>query len=331
MSHQIEFVDGVAQIAYAGETPWHGYGKRVSPNLTPAELLCEAGLDWQVKLVPLSARYKGTHIATDKKALVRLPNGRHIKKPTVFTVTGEDWCPIQNEEAFDFFTNLCEEGDLEMHTAGSLRGGKMVWALAKAKESFTLFKKDRTDTFFLFANPHEYGRSAMLLTTAIRVVCNNTITMALNEGGDISVRVQHRKPFDKEEVAAMLGIARRQMKDYEEKARFLATKKAEPEVVEAFIDEVFPSYKKVREGKSRQTKIALAAYEQQPGAEFGAGTFWQAYNAVTFTVDHLLGLDRENDEEGEAGDRRLFNAWFADGARRKAFALDRAVELAKAA
>lgn len=333
MSHQIEFIDGVPQIAYAGEVPWHGFGTEVSPNLSPAEILRAAGLDWEVKLVPLSARYKNTHIATDKKALVRVPNGRNIKKPTVLTETGGSWHPIQNKDGFEFFDEFVKRGELEMHTAGSLRDGKMVWALAKAKESFALFKKDQVDNYFLFANPHEYGRSALFMTTAIRVVCNNTLTAAIDGAGvyEVSTRIHHRKPFDAEEVAKLLGLARQGMKTYEEKAKLLASKSVTREVVDAYLEEVFPNYKKKRAGESRQIKIAKAAVDQQPGAEFGAGTMWQAFNAVTFTIDHLLGLDRANDEEGDAADRRIFNAWFADGARRKTFALDRAVQIAKAA
>ena len=65
-------------------------------------------------------------------------------------------------EAFDFFSDFVKAGDMEMHTAGSLDDGKMVWALAKVNESFELFKGDKVDSYLLFSNPHQYGKSSSI-------------------------------------------------------------------------------------------------------------------------------------------------------------------------
>jgi hypothetical protein len=132
MAHMVE------TMAWSGEVPWHGLGKKVLPDLTPEQMLYEAGLDWTVEKIPAFAEVNGKKVAVGKSALVRSSDNK------ILDVVGDDWCETQNAEAFGFFADFVSEGNMEMHTAGSLRGGQMVWALAKVKdESFELFGKDR--------------------------------------------------------------------------------------------------------------------------------------------------------------------------------------------
>ena len=118
MAHAVE------TMAYAGEVPWHGLGKEVLPDLTPEQMLYEAGLDWSVSKIPAFAEVNGEKVAVGKSALVRSSDDK------VLDVVGDDWNPVQNAEAFGFFADFVGEGNMEMHTAGSLNGGKMVWALS---------------------------------------------------------------------------------------------------------------------------------------------------------------------------------------------------------
>lgn len=76
-----------------------------------------------------------------------------------------------------------------MHTAGSLKGGQQVWALAKIKESFDVFGDDTVESYLLFSNPHQYGKSINVRFTPVRVVCNNTLTMSLESKADRAVAV----------------------------------------------------------------------------------------------------------------------------------------------
>ena len=150
MSHEVEMVNGQAQMAYAGEVPWHGLGTKVSTDLTPNQIMVKAGLDWSVDKVPTYAKVGDTEVETGQEALVRSSDNK------VLTQVGKNWYPVQNEEAFEFFSEYCLEGSMEMHTAGSLKGGKMVWGLAKVKGVFEAVKGDPVEQFFLFSNPHEY-------------------------------------------------------------------------------------------------------------------------------------------------------------------------------
>ena len=143
MAHMVE------TMAYAGEVPWHGLGVPVSNDLTPAQMMEKAGLNWQVREVDTFIEYNGSKQFTGNKCLVRETDGR------ILTTVGENWNPVQNETAFEFFSDFVMEGNMEMHTAGSLKDGQMVWALAKVKDSFELFGGDKVDSYLLFSNPHQ--------------------------------------------------------------------------------------------------------------------------------------------------------------------------------
>jgi phage/plasmid-like protein (TIGR03299 family) len=151
MAHQVE------TMAYAGEVPWHGLGVPVSNDLTPVQMMEKAGVDWRVQEVETFIEYNNKKMTTGQKALVRETDGR------ILTTVGENWNPVQNEDAFNFFAEYCLSGDMEMHTAGSLRDGQMVWALAKVKSDFELFGGDRVESYLLFSNPHQYGKAIDIL------------------------------------------------------------------------------------------------------------------------------------------------------------------------
>ena len=319
MAHELEFVNGVAQMAYTGETPWHGLGFKVEDDLTPAEFMKVAGLDWTVEKVRNFIEYNGKKTYTGNMSLVRDTDGK-ILAPNI----GPDWEPIQNAEAFDFFSDLVEKGHMKMSTAGSLKNGQMIWALADIDESFEIFGGDKVTGHLLFSNPHVYGKSAIIDFTATRVVCNNTLTLALNNKSEHRVAVNHRTPFDAERVKEMMGIASNKLGTFKEAAEFLGSKRAKPEAVAEFFAEIFPvtGENKREKDASRNAKIAADLLESQPGADFAAGSWWQPFNAITFMADHVLSREQ---------DTRLFNSWFGQMRNKKIEALHKAIEYAEAA
>ena len=229
MAHAVE------TMAYAGEVPWHGLGKQVLPDLTPEQMLYEAGLDWSVEKIPAFAEVNGEKVAVNKSALVRSSDSK------VLDVVGDDWNPVQNAEAFGFFADFVSEGNMEMHTAGSLKGGQMVWALAKVKdESFELFGNDRIDSYLLFSNPHMYGKSIDVRFTPLRVVCNNTLTLSLGKGSKNSVKVSHRTQFDAEQVKETMGIASSKLNQYKEMSQYISSKRFTEDTKIEYLEKLFP-------------------------------------------------------------------------------------------
>lgn len=316
MSHEIESVNGKACMAYSGETPWHGLGTKVPADLTPHQMLEAAGLDWKVEKVEAFASINKKRVPVGRSALVRIPGHK------ILDVVGNDWNPVQNERAFEFFNDFIAAGDMEMHTAGSLRGGQIVWALAKVKDSFELFGGDRVESYLLFSNFHKYGFSTDVRFTPIRVVCNNTLTLSLSAKSEHVVRVPHRSEFDPEEVKDVLGIARTKLDKYREMATFLGSKKAKDEDIVQYFTRVFPvtssgSKKEI----SANAKAALEALLNQPGTEYAPGTWWQAFNASTYLIDHSLG---------RTDDSRLTASWYGFNRGVKTKALELACEMATA-
>ena len=318
MAHLVE------TMAYAGEVPWHGLGVPVSNDLTPAQMMEKAGLDWRVDEVDCYIKTRNGEVKTGQKALVRSTDDR------ILTTVGENWNPVQNSEAFEFFSEYVLAGDMEMHTAGSLKDGQMTWALAKVKDSFELFKGDKVDSYLLFSNPHQYGKSIDIRFTPIRVVCNNTLTFSLEQQAEKSVKVGHRVAFDASEVKRALGIATSKLNTYKEMAQFLGSKRYTQDNVIEFFNTVFPRTADKRvQGKalaidtlSRNAKFCYDALEVQPGAEYAEGSWWQAFNAVTYVTDHVQGRNNDN---------RLYSNWFGGNELRKRNALKKALEMAEVA
>ena len=316
MAHEVE------TMAYAGELPWHGLGTEVSNDLTPIQMMQKAGVDWEVEQQKIVTE-SGIEV-NDKVALVRTSDN------TLLDVTGKDWKPVQNEEAFTFFSEFVAAGDMEMHTAGSLKEGRNVWALAKVKESFDVFGEDRVDSYLLFSNPHQYGKAVDVRFTPIRVVCHNTLTFSLQNASKNSVKVGHRTAFDADTVKETLGLASEKFAKYKEMAQFLGSRKITAESLIQYYNEVFPTTSRkeektpvvVYDDLSKAAKMCYDALEVQPGAEFAAGTWWQAFNSVTYYTDHLQGRNSEN---------RLHNQWFGYNQAKKVTAAEKAVQYATAA
>lgn len=322
MAHELEFVNGQASMAYAGDVPWHGLGVKVSNDLTPEQMLKAAGLDWTVDPVELFAEVGGNSLPTGHRALVRSTDQK------VIDVITDDWNPVQNIEAFEFFNDFVAHGDMSMETAGSLKDGKIIWALAKVKDSFDLFGgKDRVDAYLHFTNPHQYGQSIDVRFTPIRVVCNNTLTLSLNSKSKNMVKVSHRREFDADQVKEALGIAKHKLAKYKEMAEFLSQKRYSSENVVDYFKRIFPVLTTKTDStkdlsKSAERAIDIVKYDSQPGAEFGKGSYWELFNAVTYMTDH---------EIGRSADTRLQSAWYGANKNLKTKALETAVEMADAA
>jgi phage/plasmid-like protein (TIGR03299 family) len=317
MSHNIEMVNGKAQMAYVGQKPWHSLGVEVPADLTPDQMLEAAGLNWTVTKVPAYADIDGVRTPIGRSALVRSMDN------SMLDVVSDDWNPVQNAEAFEFFNEFVMAGDMEMHTAGSLKQGTIVWGLAKVKESFELFKGDQIDSYLLFSNFHRYGFSTDVRFTPIRVVCNNTLTLSLNSSVERMVKISHRREFNPDNVKSMLGIATNKLAKYKEMASFLGSKKAKGEDIVEYFTRIFPvtgSGSKKKE-VSKSAALALDILHTQPGAQYAEGTWWQPFNAVTYLTDHLAG---------RSADTRLTSSWYGYNKGLKTKALELAIEMAEA-
>lgn len=316
MAHQLEMINDKAQMAYrkSGGLPWHGLGTPVSDDMTPHEMMVAAGLDWTVRKADNYISVKGKRIKTGRQTLVRENDGQ------ILTHVGKGWNPVQNADAFDFFNEFVSSGDMQMDTAGSLRDGMLVWAMADVNESFSIFGGDEVKGYLLFSNPHEYGHAIDVKFVMERVVCNNTLAVALREDNQPAVRMNHCSTFDPSKVKELLGIGSGHIQKFKQAAEYLGSKRYNEESFTRFLGQVFGVPSKEGQLLSRNGKRALEIVETQPGSEFKKGSWWQAFNAVTYLTDHELG---------KTADARMASSLFGNNAKKKVSALNLAVEMAE--
>ena len=168
MAHAVE------SMAYVGETPWHGLGTNLEAPPSVAEAIRVAGLNWQVNLVRLQMP-DGRQV--DRYATVRSTDNK------VLGTVGPDYVPVQNDRAFAFFEPYVQSGAATIDTAGSLRGGSRVWMLAQISRPDSVIvpaADDRVRKYLVLANGHDGSLALHVGLTPIRVVCQNTLSAALD-------------------------------------------------------------------------------------------------------------------------------------------------------
>lgn len=161
----------VENMFYVRKTPWHGLGTRVQETPSSSEALIKAGLDWNVVQEPIYTETE--ELIEGYKANVRDSDRK------VLGVVTDRYKVIQNQEAFAFTDELLGEG-VRYETAGSLQGGKKVWLLAHMPHEY-IISGERISPYLLFSNTHDGSGAIKVALTPIRVVCQNTLNLALSQ------------------------------------------------------------------------------------------------------------------------------------------------------
>lgn len=320
MAHEIYIQDGRASMMYVGEVPWHGLGIRLDRPATSAEAIKAANLDWEVEKKLLIAVGGTVMQPTGKYAVVRKDLWGRTDCP-IFGFVGEEYTPLQNREAFAFFDSIVGERAAIYHTAGALGQGERVWILAKLPDAIKVAGTDITDKYLLLSNSHDGNSAVQIKFTPIRVVCNNTLTLALREGPP-ALRVFHTKDVHKrlEQAKYTLGLIQRGYEEIEEAFQNMARVEMGEDRLHAYLQQVFPN------PRDRQDRDgALKAKEHRDWAKYFftngkgndkpgvQGTLWAAYNGITEYVDHC-----RKRKSPQSDDRRLNSIWFGEGAQIKA-------------
>lgn len=314
MAHMIDTTTGRAAMAYAGQTPWHQLGQALTPGATIEEWTREAGLAYTVKESPVLFRSEAASEPEEfkgRKVLHRSDTGAAL------AVVSDGYRVVQPAEVMGFFEKLVELGGFEMETAGALSYGRRVWALAKVSEGADIVDGDRVRPYVLLGTSYDGTMATVAKFTSIRVVCNNTITAALNNPEGV-VRVLHSERFDPDRVRMELGIVANSWERFLVQSRKLAGQTISEAEADDFVKVLLEPYRTgaVPVEQSRAFKRIKALFN---GAAIGAdipgvaGTRWALLNAVTELVDH---------ERGRGANTRLESAWFGTGAALKNRALD---------
>ncbi|KWI98098.1 hypothetical protein WM11_06925 [Burkholderia ubonensis] len=317
----------VQTMAYAGAEPWHGLGNKLAPN-QPIELWAErAGMNWrieeaEVRFVAAGHRSLGSiHAFPEQKVLYR----SDTKAP--LSVVSARYQVVQPSEILEFYRDLTEVGGFQLETAGVLKEGRKLWALARTGQSATLKGKDEVNGYLLLATACDGTLATTAQFTSVRVVCNNTLQIALGDSAS-AVKVPHRSQFDAQAVKRQLGIAISSWDAFMARTKALAERKVSDSAVETFLRRVLTySTPNVadRDAIAVNERAIKAVGQLYAGRGKGAdlasasGTAWGLVNAVTEYVDHH--------RRARSDDHRRDAAWFGQGATIKQRAWDEALKL----
>ena len=269
----------VESMFYVREKPWHGLGTRVEEALTSQEAIEKAGLDWTVDPCPVFDQ-------RDIQIQGYVANTRS-SDDSVLGIVGNRYSIVQNKEAFDFTDSLIGQG-LKYETAGSLKGGKQIWLLGKLPD--TDIVGDKFEPYVCFTNTHDGTGAVKCCMTPIRVVCNNTLNLALNQAkrswstrhvGNIQAKLA--------EARQTLELADLYLRHFAEEADRLANSKMNSGMVITVLDQMF----KLKDDATQRQKetVKAAKYEivncmMAPDLAQFVGTKWGFLNAVADYVDH---------------------------------------------
>jgi phage/plasmid-like protein (TIGR03299 family) len=312
MSHELSVnVNGKVEMMYVGEKPWHGIGTELPSLATAAEAIEAASLNWRVSQEPV--RTSAGIELTDKRINFREDSGAPLG------VVGTQYQILQNAQAFEFLDSVTQDPrGPKYETAGALWGGRKIWALARMPESFDVRKGDEVVPYILLCNSHDGSSAIRIQETPIRVVCQNTLNMAIwdakndrkkahvRHSGDVMLKVQ--------KVQDLLGMVRHNFEQTFEVYQALAKVEPTKEQIETVLKLLIPDTKSNRATLQRERVRQLA----EVGLGNGKGSAWDLYNGLTELEDHVTG--RQSDD-ADAADRRLNSVWFGSGYDRKADAL----------
>lgn len=237
MAHNLSTASGRAEMFYTGTTPWHGLGQHVAEAPDSAAAMRLARLDWDVQLCPLTTQFNFDTLDAPGFALVRTDVGK------VLSVVGQRYQPVQNREAFAFLDAAVAGNETRYETAGALDDGRRVWLLARMpKSDFTVGKDDRTEAYALMATSHDGSSAVRVLPTSVRVVCQNTLGLALR-GSRTGLSIRHTGEVkDKLDAAQqVLGTVARRMEQAKDEAQRLAAARVDDKTAVEYWQTLLPT------------------------------------------------------------------------------------------
>lgn len=341
MAHELTIrANGTVEMAYAGEGCWHGLGNKLAAGADLETWRKAAGMDWRIQ----RSKVRYCAPATDRPGAVictHVDENNHVlfrsdtKDP--LGIVSHKFKVVQPGDVLEFFRDLTDTAGFSLETAGTLFGGRRFWALARIGKDAAISHVDRIGGFLLLSTACDGTMATTAQFTTVRVVCNNTLSMALSrksKSGSV-IRVTHRSEFDAEAVKSELGVGRGQFVQFMDAASALADKRLAAIDAQELTIRLLAG-KKIDAAKDAAATTAVIqdvvdskGYKAIMGLFNGSGlgsnlptakgTAWGWVNAVTQFVDYAAPARNQ--------DNRMNSAWFGDGDDRKTEALELALAL----
>ncbi len=263
MSHALTTrANGFVEMAFVGETPWHKLGQQLTAGASIEEWITSAGLDWKIKrskvrfASQMDQAAATLHVWDDKHVLFRSDNQLPLG------MVSPMYKPVQPREVVEFFRDLTADMGYELHTAGTIHGGRKMWALAKVAEgAIGKNDADRIGAYLLLSTACDGTQETEGRFTTVRVVCNNTLTMARDAAAN--VKIGHRTKFDAAKVKEKLGIATDVFSQFLDDADALSRKQVTQAEAQQFVRELLRPTKAAERDAQAALQATMADVQAQ--------------------------------------------------------------------
>jgi phage/plasmid-like protein (TIGR03299 family) len=296
MAHLLESVNGETAFASLREPAWHGLGTVFNEEVSTGEMLKKAKLDnWNVRLEDVEIP---TGMDSDKGYSFVVRDNPFIKgNKDVLGVVGERYVPLQNEDLFDFADNILDAGG-RWETAGSIKGGRIVFG-SLALERETILDpngvSDKVNTYLLVNTSHDGSIAIQASITPVRVVCANTLNLALGNrgrGGSVkqSFKIRHTQTASGKVQAAReaLGLANAYLDEFDKLANEMIQKEVSKNKFDEIVLALYPKPKEDAKGANKKWENKLDLINSIYVGDYNntiTGTAWGVANALTERLD----------------------------------------------
>ena len=307
MAHELETQNGVASFASFREPAWHGLGTVFTEEKTTAEMLAAANLNnWNVRLEDVNIP---SHLSSDKSyQYVVRTNPTDSNQTDVLGVVGERYHVLQNEDLFSFGDNILDGGG-RWETAGAIRGGRVVFGSLALERETVLDPNgvaDKVKTYLLINTSHDGSIAIQASITPVRVVCANTLNLALGSkrGKNAikqSFKIRHTQTANgKVQIAReTLGLANKYMDAFDIMAKAMIEKEITAGQFNDIILAAYPKPEKDSKGAVKKWENKVDTINDIYTGEFNgmiAGSAWGAFNALTERLDWHRSARGDNNE-----------------------------------
>jgi phage/plasmid-like protein (TIGR03299 family) len=318
MAHLVE------TMAYVNDTPWHGLGNQLPQN-QPIEIWQQAaGMDWEIKQTEVlfnAANENGNmlNLRSNKEATVLYRSDTN----EALSVVSKRYKVVQPRDVLGFYRDLVSVSGFELETAGVLKGGKKLWALARTGDEIMLSGVDKVKSYLLLATSCDGSLATTAQFTSIRVVCNNTLQMAVGDNLG-AVRVPHSTLFDPVAVKQSLGLGITAWDQFSRSINAMANRhvnkfEAMNYLVNVLGDPSLPLQEQPNQKAIQAVHALFVGAGKGSDMPSATNTAWGLVNGITEYVD--------THRRARSQDYRLDSAWFGQGAQIKQRGFEAALAL----
>jgi phage/plasmid-like protein (TIGR03299 family) len=308
MAHELTVrKDGIVEMMYAGEMPWHRLGTKVEGLLTSAEAIEAAHLDWSVEFGEIYTAMDnigGHNLIPKWRRTFRDDNDETLG------IVGSRYTILQNAEAFDFMDELLGEIGAFYETAGSLKGGKSIWLMVRLPDHITVGEGDELVPYLVLKNSHDGTGAVTIAAVMVRVVCANTLSIALG-GSSNQFKIRHTASMHNkvERAREAIELINENFHQYSTVFQEMLDRELSDDELEQYIIDVVDMDTTKSRGKNIYSHIE-SLYKNHATNNTGdmSGTLWAAYNAITYWVDHNRGLNQFGRRKTTADEAALFGS-----------------------